>query len=87
MSRHTLVTDYPHAEINLGVDLRDRREAIDEVVDVLADRPLATLAAFVALGALAAGVMSTMARRSRARHDLRDVRIARALRRHADPLR
>ena len=87
MSRHGLVTDYPHAEINLGADVREKRELIDNVVDVLSERPIVTMAALVALGAITAGVLSTLARRSRGRHDVRDVRIARALRRHADPLR
>ncbi len=87
MSRHGLVTDYPHSEINLGADVRENRELMDNVVDVLSERPILTMAALVALGAITAGVLSTLARRSRGRHDLRDVKIARALRRHADPLR
>ena len=86
MTKHAWVSDYPHAEINLGADLPETRELMDDVVDVLAERPLITLAALLAAGALAAGVLTTLARRSRARHDLRDIRIVRALRRRADPL-
>ncbi len=86
MSKRGLVSDYPHAEINLGSDMREQRVLLDDVVDVLAERPIATAAVFAGLGALTAGVLTALARRSRSRSAVRDVRIARKLTRHSDPL-
>lgn len=86
MSRRGAVSDYPHAEINLGSDVRDERVLLDDVVDVLAERPVVTAAVFVGVGALAAGVLTALARRSRNKSAVRDVRIARNLQRHSDPL-
>lgn len=86
MSKRGAVSDYPHAEINLGSDAGEDRVFLDEVVDVLAERPVVTAAVFVGIGALSAGVLIALARRSRNRSAVRDVRIARKLQRHSDPL-
>jgi hypothetical protein len=86
MSKRGAVSDYPHAEINLGSDSGQEREFLDDVVDVLAERPVVTAAVLVGVAALSAGVLTALARRSRSRSAVRDVRIARNLQRQSDPL-